>query len=115
MVYTYNSIQNREYHWYQIGSFFNVIYRREYYAYRAGNGSLLFRTLHTSIYVNAHHIDFGFVLRKNILYGFHYFKYAATLALKKIFYFLQISYHFAQNKNLFNDPLIEIFIISIKK
>ena len=26
-----------------------------------------------------------------------------------------ISYHFAQNKNLFNDPPIEIFIISKKK
>jgi len=34
---------------------------------------------------------------------------------KKIIYFLQISYHFAQNKNLFNDPPIEIFIISMKK
>ena len=34
MIYAYNSIKNREYHWYQKLSFFNVICRREYYAYR---------------------------------------------------------------------------------
>ena len=52
---------------------------------------------------------------KNAFYGFRYFKYAATFDLKKIIFFLQILYHFAQNKNLFNDPPIEIFIISMKQ
>ena len=32
MVYAYYSIKNRENHWYQKLSFFNVICRREYYA-----------------------------------------------------------------------------------
>ena len=40
---------------------------------------------------------------KDALYSFHYFKY----------FFLHVSYYFAQ-KNLFNDPPIEIFIISMK-
>ena len=44
MIYTYNFIKRREYHWYQKLLFFNVICRREYYAYRAGNGILLFLT-----------------------------------------------------------------------
>jgi len=35
------------------------------------------------------------------------------LWLSKIIYFLHISYHFARNKNLFNNPPIEIFIISM--
>ena len=35
---------------------------------------------------------------KNAFYDFHYFKYAITLALKKSFFFVQILYHFAQNK-----------------
>ena len=39
----------------------------------------------------------------------------APLWLKKIIYFVHISYHFAQNENLFNNPPIEIFIISMKK
>ena len=114
-----NSIKNHEYHWFQKLSFSYVICRREYNAYRvyrAWNGILLFLTLQASIYVNAHHIDFGLVLCKKELYGFHYFKYAATLALKKSFIlYICISYHFDQNKNLFNDPAIEIFIISLKK
>ena len=46
MVYAYNSIKNCEYHWYQKMLFFNVICRREYYSYSAGNGILLFLTFH---------------------------------------------------------------------
>ena len=45
---------------------------------------------------------------KNELYGVNYFKYDATLPLKNHLFCTYI------NKNLFNDPPIEIFIISIK-
>ena len=82
IVYAYNSLKNREYLWYQKLSLFNVVCRREYYIYRAGNGILLILTLQASIYV--HNMptisiwDLFFI--KNALYGFHYFEYAATLA-----------------------------------
>ena len=73
MVYAYYSKKSRENHCYKKLSFFNVICRREYYAKKAGNGILLFLTLQASIYVDAHHIDLEFVLRKKRILCFSLF------------------------------------------
>ena len=107
MVYTYIYIKNCEHHWYQNCGFLCDMPLR-ILRVLAWNGTKLFLTLQASIYVNAHHIDLGFVRCKKCTLWFSLFGWKnLILILHKMDNLLK--------KNLFNGVPIEVLIISMIK